>query len=305
MSSGYLSSVYAASLGEFGTPYQLSECGGWILKRPISNTPYQDAMGCYPFFDCRDWSKLHIDLRDLAGELVSFAMVTNPFAAFEPADLNECFPDVFFPYKEHFVADLAGVPEDFIDPHHQGCARKSLKKLHVEICDPPGRFLDDWVELYANLVRRHRIKGIPAFSRSSFELQFQVPELVLFRAVHAGKTVGMIMCYVQGENVYCHLGCYHPLGYKYMASYALVWTIIQHFKQQGLRRVNIGAGAGVKGNPEDGLNQFKKGWSNATKTVYFGGLILDPKSYKELVQARCPSATSYFPAYRYNEFVNI
>ena len=39
------------------------------------------------------------------------------------------------------------------------------------------------------------------------------------------------------------------------------------------------------------------------KSFVFGhGLILDPESYKELVQARCPSATTYFPAYRYKEF---
>lgn len=302
MDTGYLSSVYAAALGEFGTPHRLSESGGWILKRSIAGFPYLDAMGCYPFFDCQDWSRLHLDLGHLADELVSVAVVTDPFGDYRKEDLAACFGDVFFPYKEHFVADLSESPEDFVDHHHQGCTKKSLKKLRVEVCDQPGRYLDDWMELYGNLLKRHNIKGISSFSRPSFEQQFLVPGIVLFRASHEEKTVGMIMCYVQGKNVYCHLGCYHPLGYKYMASYAIVWTIIQHFAAQGLRYVNIGAGAGVKGDAADGLNSFKKGWSNCSRTTYFCGQIFDREKYAEIVQARQIPPTGYFPAYRLGEF---
>lgn len=299
---GYLSPVYAKSLGEFGTPYQLSECGGWILKRPIAGSPYQDAMGCYPFFDCLDWSKLHRDLDNLSDELVSFAMVTDPFGNYTQEDLKRCFNDVFFPYKEQLMTDLTESPEAYISHHHLGCAKKALRKVGVEVCEKPDYYLDDWMELYGNLIKKHVIRGISAFSKKSFENQFLVPGLVAFRAYYEKHTVGMILCYVHGENAYCHLGAYNALGYKYMASYAIMWTLIQHFANQGLKFVNIGAGPGVKGNLDDGLNQFKKGWSNCTRITYFCGRIFDANKYSEIVQAKHISDTNYFPAYRNGEF---
>ena len=62
---GYLHDEYAQSLQEFGSPYLLSGCQGWILQRGIPKTPYQDAMGCYPLFACQDWSRLPDSLKIL------------------------------------------------------------------------------------------------------------------------------------------------------------------------------------------------------------------------------------------------
>jgi hypothetical protein len=81
--SGYLDQSYAESLREFGAPFALKKCSGWLLKRPIPQTSSFDAMGCYPLFACKDWSKLHDDLEELSDDLVSVCLVTDPFGEFD------------------------------------------------------------------------------------------------------------------------------------------------------------------------------------------------------------------------------
>src|SRR5512137_863200 len=74
-STGYLSSLYAESLAEFGDPLKLPQCGAWLLERSVSGSTQRDAMGCYPLFSCRDWSKLRQDVNLLAGRLLTLALV--------------------------------------------------------------------------------------------------------------------------------------------------------------------------------------------------------------------------------------
>jgi len=42
-------------------------------------------MGCYPIFACMDWSQLHIDLGHIGDDLVSLALVTDPFVEYDEA----------------------------------------------------------------------------------------------------------------------------------------------------------------------------------------------------------------------------
>ena len=62
-------------------------------------------MGCYPIFTCQDWSQLANDLQDLGCDLVSLALVTDPFGEYDEPYLRRIF-DVVFAFKEHYVADL-------------------------------------------------------------------------------------------------------------------------------------------------------------------------------------------------------
>src|SRR5829696_5348289 len=104
--TGYSHPAYAESLAEFGDPRELPQCGGYILQRQIPGFPYRDGMGCYPLFACRDWSQLLADLEDIGRELVSLALVTDPFGDCDTVYLRRCFRDVVILYKEHFVVDL-------------------------------------------------------------------------------------------------------------------------------------------------------------------------------------------------------
>lgn len=301
-STGYTNPYYAHSLREFGEPRELPGCRGWILERMIPETSCKDAMGCYPLFACRDWSQLHQDLENLCGELVSLSLVTDPFGEYNVAYLQSCFRDIVIPFKQHFVVDLSLPMDKRVCQNHRRNARKALQTLYLERCNRPAAFTDDWMRLYAILIGRHNIKGINAFSRSAFTGQLEVPGIVAFRAVHKGLTVGMLLCYIQKEVAYYHLGAYNAHGYELKASFALFWFAIEYFSSIGLRWLDIGAGAGINSDDTDGLTRFKRGWSTEARTAYFCGRVFDQAKYRELGQARGVAGTDYFPAYRAGEF---
>ena len=300
--NGYAHAGYAASLAEFGTPRLLPGSGGWILERPIPLTPHRDAMGCYPLFACQDWSRLHADLDTLQDDLVSLAIVADPFGEHDPAYLRACFPDLVVPFKEHMVTDLSRSPESFVDAHHRRNTRASLGRLTVERCADATVVADEWNSLYATLVARHGIRGLAAFSAASFKVQLAVPGMTVFRATLDEETVGMTLWYADRGVGYYHLGAYSEAGYRFRASFALFWRAIEYFAAQRLRWLNLGAGAGLSSSGQDGLARFKRGWATGTRTAYFCGRIFDPRRYAEALETGHAAASGYFPAYREGEF---
>jgi hypothetical protein len=300
--TGYLNHSYAESLVEFGTPRFLPKSRGWILERQIPGFSYKDGIWCYPLFACQDWSRLSDDLDELGGELISFSAVIDPFGTQDVGVLEHCFHDVVLPFKQHFVIDLECDPETFVSNHHRRNARKALQKVRVERCVRPADFIQDWIGLYSVLISRHAIKGIRAFSSRSLAKQLDVPGMVMFRAIEEGKTVGMTLWYIQGDVGYYHLGAYNEMGYRQKASFALFWQAIERFAIEGLRWLNLGAGAGTAGDGSDGLTRFKRGWANGMRTAYFCGRIFDRQTYTEMVRSKGITTCSYFPAYRAGEF---
>ena len=296
--TGYLHSGYAASLVEFGTLRRLPRSGGWILVRQIPGFSYQDAIGTYPLFVCDDWLQLHVDLGEMRDELVSLAVVADPFGDYDAIYLHECFKDILIPFKEHFVVDLKSPIDTFVCKHHQRNARKALRNIHVERCDEPKRFVKVWWELYTNLINKHNIKGIQVFSKTAFTKQLSIPGIVVFRAVYEERTVAMLLWYIQKEVGYYHLGASSPIGYNLNASFALFWFAIEYFAANGLRWLNLGGRASASNEGNDGLSRFKRGWSTGTKIAYFCGHIFDHARYSEIVRVKGISTNDYFPAYR-------
>lgn len=299
--TGYGSPGYAASLAEFGAPRELPRSSGWILERPVNGTGYRDAMGCYPLFCCADWSLLEADLAELGGSLVSLAVVTDPFAAVDPDRLKRSFTEVMFPFKEHYVADLSLPLEEIAGRRHRKNARRALREVTVTACDDPARFVDTWTELYGNLVKRHQVTGIQAFSRRAFEAQLSLPGAVVLVAECRGETVGAQVYFQQGDAVHCHLGAVSERGYDLGAFFALDLVSIEYFADRA-RWLNFGGGAGISGDGADGLSLYKKGWATETRTAFFCGRIFDRAAYQSIVRERGIAPTSYFPAYRKGEF---
>jgi hypothetical protein len=304
--TGYLHAAYAGSLAEWGTPRLLPKSGAWILKRQVPGTCYIDGMGCYPLFTCRDWSYLSTELSNaeaLVGDLVSLAVVTDPLGNYHVSYLQECFRDVVTPFKEHFVVDLSLGMSNFVSEHHRRYAFKALRSLTVERCENPKQFVNEWVHLYANLISRHNIRGIAAFSRTSLEKQLEVPGLVMFRATLGDQTVGMTLWFVQGSVAYYHLGAYSNLGYQLRASFALFWRIIETFAvHDGVHWLHLGAGAGIDNRGLDGLTRFKQGWATGSRTAYLCGRIYNNATYRDIMNVKQIAPNSYFPAYRKGEF---
>lgn len=302
--TGYLGAAYASSLSEFGRPLHLEKSDGWLLEREFGHrAPARDAMGAYPFFACRHWARLEEDLESLAGtDLVSVALVADPFGDWTPEGLRRCFPDRLIPFKEHFVTDLNAASLASVPKHHRYYARRALAQVEIDVPDPPtAGFLDEWVDLYGELVARHGLVGIKAFSRSAFERQLRIPGTVVLRAREAGTTVAAHIWYVQGEVAYSHLAAASARGYELMAAYALYSAALDHFRGK-VRWLEIGAGAGADSSGTDGLTRFKRGWSTGTRAAWFCGRILDRARYDKLAQSVAAAGSAYFPSYRSGEF---
>jgi len=294
--TGYASREYAESLAEFGAVCELPRSEGWLLASQTPQPDLYDATGCYPLFSCRNWSSLGADLKTLAESLVSVRLVTDPFAEVDFQLLKETFPNVCYEYKQHFVTDLKLPLESVASSHHRRNARKALDAVTVQQETLNTTLLENWHSLYDNLIRRHEIDGIARFSASAFALQWKVPGLVVFSVADGNDTCGMTLWYVQGDVVYYHLAAYSDRGYELGASFALFWTALKHFAEQGLRWASLGAGAGVSATAS-GLTRFKQGWATDTRPVYFCGRILQPVEYANL-SGHAPAGRNFFPAYR-------
>jgi hypothetical protein len=299
--TGYGSLEYAHSLSEFGLPIELPGSGGWILRRQIDGLNLYDAMGCYPLFACKDWTQLPADLNDLGDELVSIALVTDPFGNYDQNLLQKCFPHFCTLFKQHYVINPNKDPEEFISNHHKKRAQKAFKKVVVRVHPEPLEFLDLWFDLYQTLIKRHHLRGLKAFSRETFARVLSLPGIKLFYVESDQQVVGAHLWLVEGDNAYSHLTATSPLGYKLMASFALHWFAIEYFSGV-VHRLDLGAGAGLNNEKENGLSKFKEGWSTGTKPVYFCGRILNRDKYVELSQSLQTQENDYFPLYRRGEF---
>lgn len=297
---GYRSAGYAAAFGSLGRPLALPRSGGWLLQRQIPGTALSDAMGLYPLLCCQDWAALPQDLEAAAETgLVSVSAVTDPLGSYDEALLKRCFSRAA-PYKAHYIAELTEPPESFVSKSHRQNARRALRKVTVEVCDDPLRYLDDWVALYGVLAEKHGITGLRAFSRAAFEQQLRVPGMVMFRAVDEDGTVGMDLWYVDGDTAQGHLAAFSDRGYAKSASYATKWTLLNHFAGSKVRWVNFGGVAGAAASQGGGLAHFKQGWSSTSRQTWICGRIFDAQAYEQLTRGL--AQTSYFPAYRAGEF---
>ncbi len=299
--TGYLHPGYAASLAEFGVPRELPHSGGWLLERAIPGSEFRDAMGCYPLFTCRRWEQLHADIAELPGDLVTVALVTDPFAPADRTHLEGCF-DFVRPFKRHYVADLTAPFQDSVSKHHRYYTKRSRREIEVEICREPSRYAREWVSLYDDLIKRHQVQGLRAFSPECLCRQLTLPGMVLVVGRHRDRIVGAHLVAEHEDVAYSHLAAFSPLGYQAWASYGIYWATLDYLASRGVDYLDLGGAAGLEDKPTDGLSQFKRGWSSTTRVVYLCGRVLDPQNYAEICRRKGIGSTTYFPAYRADTF---
>ena len=150
------------------------------------------------------------------------------------------------PFKEHFVIDLSLQRGAYVSNHHKRYAKKALNQVEFQICEQPEEKLEEWVDLYSHLIRRHRIKGIPRFSPEILGKQMNIPGCIAFQARKDNQAVGMQLWYRMNDRVYYHLGASNDEGYRCNSAFAIFWEAIGYFKKQGIRWLSLGSGAGVK-----------------------------------------------------------
>ena len=294
----YTHAQYAQSLADFGSPRHLPSCGGWVLERTIPGSGgRRDAMGCYPLFGCAAWDGLADDLDELRhGGLVSLVLVADPLSQ-PPAELLAQFFDAhLLPYKNHQLVDLSVPFSVATCAHHRRYVRRCERLATIEVCTDPVAHLDTWCRLYGALAKRHAMTGPALFSREAFRLQLGLPGVRLLRAVdHQGEVIGLQMWFVEGHRAWYHLGAHDQAGYRAGVSFGLFAAAFDLLRQDGIVVADLGGGAGLADDPNDGLTRFKAGWATSTATAWLCGAVLDPTAYVHLSRGR---SSSYFPAYR-------
>jgi hypothetical protein len=301
--AGYLNQAYAHSMDSFGNPRFLPQSQAWILERPIADSPFRDGMGCYPIFSCQNWSKLSADLENVGSDLVSLALVADPFGDYDLLDLQRCFKDIFIPFKTHYIVDLRIPMDQSVSSHHRYYVRKANRAVTIFRSEKPTSLLKQWCQLYNVLIERHKITGIKAFSKKSFEKQMTIPGITVFCSEKEDKINGMQLWFTIGDRAYHHLSAYSSEGYRLRVSYGLLGSAMRWFKSIGLRWLDLG-GVASTNDQNDGLAKFKSGWTKLTRTAFFCGRIFDHELYNVLVKKTQTYNTKYFPAYRNGELTN-
>lgn len=297
---GYLHPLYAKSFSAIGKPIVLSKSGGWLIRRRIPETEYFDAMGPYPLFFCEHWHSLIDDLKSVQGELVSVSFVIGPFSEIS-RDQYEDYFDIFRPYKDHYYYDSAYPLEETISKNNKKNARKALKSVTVDLVTSPNIDLDEWCDLYSNLIKRHEIKGIRAFSRESFAKQISIPDTLFFRAWHEGKIVGGNLFYIQNDVAYGHLMAQTDEGYQLGAAHAIKWVALNYLTKR-VKYINFGGSTSGKQDALTGLDKFKLGWTNKIGKSYFCGKILNQSLYSDLAMSSDTKNGNWFPVYRSGDY---
>jgi hypothetical protein len=286
----YATVDYAAAFG-VGT-IDVEEWRTALLTRPIPQTNWSDAQGCYPLVVFGKRPDLKAGLERLRqADLVSVALVPDPITSPSPETLADAFA-ICRPFKTHYLIDREVGPVCFAK-NHRWSVRKGLKNCSFEPIDLRAN-LDIWQKLYDHTVSRHRVTGIQDFAPSYFRALARMPAVTALGARHQGEIVAIILWVRSGDIVYAHLEGGSPEAYKTQATYGLIAAGNDHFAD--CRIIHLGGAAGLDAEAGDGLAHFKRGFANRQVTAYFCGSCLDVDRYAALSGDQ--PQTSFFPAYR-------
>jgi len=293
---GYAHPDFAEVYADIGEPVSLECSGGTLLRRQIPSTRQRDLTGCYPFFACADWSGLGDDLTTLGqNDDVSLVMVTDPFLEARTEWLEQIFGFVR-PFKTHYVADLSKPLESFVPSDRFREARNAARLLDVEVSPSPAAMVEDWISLWERSRHARQPSGENRLSREATGRLFRVPGVVVLRALHRGRTVGMHVELQQGDVVHGHFAIYDPEYYRLGVSTLLNIYEMEHFTGRA-RFYNHGGVPGLR-DRQTGLSRFKQDFSNTTRTAFLCGSIFDQEAYQRLTAHKIDPEPAFFPAYR-------
>jgi len=288
----YADLAYVRALAE-GQGWDAADVPEWstgVTLRPIASGG-RDAAGPYPRTPLAPDADLAAGLARLGDlGLVTVVLVPDPLASPDVARLADAF-ERCAPFKTHLLVDHA---KGFApSKHHRDRIRRAERRCAVREVSLWAQ-MAGWRALYAELVERHAISGLAAFPDPYFPALAAMPAFTCF-AAHIGEALaGMTIWFEHAGVAVSHLTATSALGYANGANYALNAAAIAHFS--GAAVVDLGGGAGLADDPDDGLAQFKRGFANAETVAYLCGSVLDRSRYADLTGGR--PATAFFPAYR-------
>ena len=292
MTHPYAREEYAKAFAHLGRPFHVPEWSAWVLIREVQ-PGIEDAMGVYPLTILDE----HIDLaagleRLRAPQLVSVVLILDDIHRPLLDMLHHHF-SVVKPFKTHYIRENRGDAIVY-NTHHRYELRQALKVVRVGPMDLQNE-MENWLKLYSNLVEHRKLSNLHVFP---VEYHQTIGLLKGVTAMGAWKNDELVACHIwvsDGKYVHSHLAASSAEGYLSRAAYAVNDASLHYFADAKL--INLGGGAGHVDNAEDGLTQFKQGFSNAVARSYICGVVLDAERYAMLNQQVEPM--DFFPAYRY------
>jgi hypothetical protein len=298
MRQGYASFEYAQSFAGNPAVLALPECDGHLLIRPVPDTGFKDASGCYPFFSCANWLAFASDIARLPHDLLTVSMVLSPFCTLSEGKIRAFFEAVR-PLGEHYLIDLGTGAAPQPARHHRRKLRQARPGVEIAPIAEPAAALEDWVALYDLLAEKRSVKGIRRFSHETFSKQLQVPGTLLIGARKEGRLLGIDWYYQEAEHVFAHLSAYSDEGYALSISYPMMAAAIDHFRS---RASVIDLGGAPRLGAAKGISDFKSGWATRTVPAYFCGMAPRLDDYLAMNGGIPPEEERFFPFYRRDDY---
>jgi len=292
MTHPYATAAYAQSLAHAGDPLAIPEWDSQVLTRKTPCGGRRDATGPYPLAVIAPEADIAdgLDRLEDAG-LVSVVVVLDDRLRPPLEDIAAAF-DFVRPYKSHFIHDR-GIGPLQLAKHHRYEVRRALLQVEVAEFDLADQ-LPAWQALYGQLVARHGLSGVQAFSPAHHQALARLPGLRAFGGFVGGRLVSAHLFVTHHGYAVSHLAASSTEGYARGAAYA-----VNDFAVAALsdcEAISFGGAAGAGDDPADGLVRFKRGFANRTVTAWLAGKVFDPAAYAALSKGR--DDKGYFPAYR-------
>ena len=260
-----------------------------LIVRPVEGTPYRDAISPYGFpggsvDGLCDVPKHAVDWR--ATELVSIFVrdrVEGPRCFAEATARNE----VFFVDPRLPIA-----PRETHCRHMRRNARLGFVSTVGASCDAPREEREGFQSVYRQTMVRDGASHRYFFTEAYFEELFASPGTWLATTRAPDGQVASASVIVRSDGLlHYYLGGTADAHLARSPAKNVFETMIELCKRVGLP-LHLGGGL----QPGDGLEDFKRGFANASTRLHTHEVICEPGVYARL-SAGC-SDRDFFPAYR-------
>ncbi len=200
------------------------------------------------------------------------------------------------------IIDLSSSVEEIrmgFNKHKRQQIKKSINKnCTIKIIDDPSEHeIANFLDLYNKTMDKNKASKKYYFSKSLITDHFTILKnhCILIYANLNSEIIGGSLFIYNKDIMNYHLSGTISINGIFQSD-LILWEAIKLAKEKGLKYFHFGGGRGKN----DGLYQYKRGFSKITFPFYYGKIIFNQIKYDELIKLNPKSSESenYFPAYR-------
>ncbi|MFA5039002.1 MAG: GNAT family N-acetyltransferase [Candidatus Omnitrophota bacterium] len=185
--------------------------------------------------------------------------------------------------------------------------RKNIKKARRSgltfLADENGRYLEDFLRIYDQTMKRRNASGFYYFGREYFEALSRSlgPHKAYFHVLDGGRIVSTELVLYSSQTAYSFLGGTEDEAFDKRPNDLLKYEIMGWARARGIKNYCLGGGY----EPDDGIYRYKLSFAPEGELRFFTGQrVIDEARYNELMSARerfqggWAPREGYFPRYR-------